>query len=85
MNWNHATWPGPTYSVGCDARRFAFGQPVAGEPALPSPPRMLGRSCPGSGPQVPRNAWSLEAYQPSEPELWKAMVAVDVAPGQSVG
>jgi len=30
------------------------GQPVAGDPSVPSPPRALIRSCPGSGSQVPR-------------------------------
>ena len=81
-NWNHWTWPGPTYAVVCVAGRFACDQLVAGEPLVPSPPSVLARSCPGSGPHVPSAALP---YQPSEPVLRNATVTVVVLPGQSVG
>ena len=38
VNWNQATWPGPTYGAGCTAMRLYRGQPVLGEPSAPSPP-----------------------------------------------
>src|SRR5439155_9141845 len=51
LNWNHAICPGPTYAAGCTLARLKRGQPVAGEPSAPSPPRTLGSSCPA--PDVP--------------------------------
>src|SRR5438045_6092701 len=81
LNWNHCTWPGPTYGVDCVAGRFAWTQLVGGEPLVPSPPSELARSCPGSGPHVPSAALP---YQPSEPVLRNAIVTVVGLPGQSV-
>src|SRR2546430_4444247 len=67
--------------------RLKRGHPVVGDPAAPSPPSGVTRSCPGSGPHVPRYATSpiRPRTQPSEPELWYATVAVDRSPGHNVG
>src|SRR2546430_356385 len=65
--------------------RFQRGQPVAGEPRCPSPPRMLGWSWPGSLAHVPRYATSpmRPETQPRDPELRYASVAVARSPAQS--